>query len=85
MRTMTMLIIALFLSQTAVAQFSDNGQVNSEYDRTDGGFSTWASHVISLERGYQDYRHAFFKFRKKLIELGLGDGIDAGGGFVEKQ
>ncbi len=76
MRTMIMLIIALFLAQTAAAQFSDTGQVNSEYDRSDGGFSTWASHVISLDRGYQDYRQP---------ELGLasfgspGDCLGSGG------
>ena len=56
MRTMTSLIIALFLSLPAVAQFSDSGQVNSEYDRTDASLVSWASLVISLDRGYQDYR-----------------------------
>ena len=56
MRTMITLIIALFLCQQAVAQFSDSGQVNSDYDRSDGGFVSWASLVISLDRGYQDYR-----------------------------
>lgn len=55
MRTLTMLIIALFFCRPAVAQFSDSGQENSEYDRTDGRLSTWATHVISLDRGYQDY------------------------------
>jgi hypothetical protein len=52
----TMLIIALLLAQPALAQFTDSGQVNTEYDRADSGLASWASQVISLVRGYQDYR-----------------------------
>lgn len=55
MRCLTTLIIILLVALPALAQFSDTGQVNQEYDRSDGSLAGWATQVIALERGHQDY------------------------------
>ncbi len=55
MRTSLLLITVLILAQPAAAQFTDTGQVNAEYDRTDSRLVSWASQVVSVDRGYMDY------------------------------
>jgi len=50
------LIAGLLLPALAVAQFTDNGQVNNEYMRDDSQLGFWASTVIDYSRGYQDYQ-----------------------------
>ena len=46
----------LLLATAAAAQFTDTGQVNNEYDRTDPALVAWASEVVELIRGPQDYQ-----------------------------
>ncbi len=58
------LLILLILPVAALAQFTDVGQINNEYTRTDGSLSFWANEVVGHERGYQDYQQP---------DLGLAD------------
>ncbi len=46
----------LLLAAAAAAQFADTGQVNNEYDRSDPALAAWASEVVELVRGPQDYQ-----------------------------
>jgi hypothetical protein len=48
-------ILMLMVTTAAMAQFSDSGQVNNEYERTDGTLAIWADDVVDYSRGYQDY------------------------------
>ncbi len=52
----TVLIITLLLSGPVLAQFTDTGQVNNEYDRADPALVAWATHVVEAVRGPQDYQ-----------------------------
>ncbi len=76
MKTSLLLIIVLILAQPAAAQFTDTGQVNAEYDRTDSRLVSWASQVVSVDRGYQDYNQP----ELGLASLGAdGDCLGAAG------
>lgn len=56
-RTLTLLLAGiLLLPALALAQFTDSGQVNNEYDRQDASLLFWASSVVDFARGYQDYQ-----------------------------
>jgi len=48
-------LLCLLLPVVALAQFSDSGQVNNEYSRTDPALLAWADQVVSIQRGHQDY------------------------------
>lgn len=56
---MKRLLIALALAALApvlaVAQFADTGQVNNEYDRSDGFIMGWATGVVDYEVGLLDH------------------------------
>ena len=57
MKTMTLPVaLWLFIPALAAAQFSDTGQTNNEYARTDPGLVAWADQVVGVTRGYQDYQ-----------------------------
>jgi len=52
---MTTVLLIVLLPALGLAQFTDSGQVNNEYFRTDGTLYGWADQVVSVQRGYQDY------------------------------
>ena len=58
-RQLTTLMLALSLTLTpglALAQFTDTGQVNNEYDRSELAVNPWASEVVDHDLGWQDYQ-----------------------------
>ncbi len=53
------LVLALSLALTAgvaLAQFTDSGQVNNEYDRAELAVNPWATAVVDYDLGWQDYQ-----------------------------
>jgi len=54
--TLGLIVALVILAATPVlAQFNDSGQVNNEYQRTEGLLMNWADDVVDYTRGFQDY------------------------------
>ncbi len=51
-----LLVAFAALPAVTLAQFSDSGQVNNEYDRGSGALVGWATEVVASQRGFQDYQ-----------------------------
>jgi len=50
------IITLLLCAAAAQAQFTDNGQTNPEFDRTDPAITAWATSVADVAVGPQDYQ-----------------------------
>jgi hypothetical protein len=71
MRFLTIALAVIVMALPASAQFSDSGQVNNEYDFSDGSIVAWANAVVATNVGWQDYQDTGLGY----VSYGVGSDV----------